>query len=105
MKNCQLRRKFKIQPLTYVKHFIFILIYLDCMHVTSEEGIFTFRKTLKKQAKVGERIHFVENPFEESEAQVCGIYLMTDPNKLVEIEVEFTDVSCELDGLLGVTFS
>jgi hypothetical protein len=72
------------------------------MHITSEEGIYTFRKTLRKQGKLGERIHYVDNQFEENESQVCGIYFMTDPNKLVEIEIEFTDVSCELDGLLGV---
>lgn len=74
------------------------------MHVTSEEGIFTYRKTLKKQMKLEERIHFVNADIEENEAQVCGIYFMTDPNKLVEIEVEYTDVGCDLDGLLGVIF-
>lgn len=39
---------------------------------------------------------------EPDESQVCGVYFMTDPDKVVEIEVEFMDVSCEFGGLLGV---
>lgn len=70
------------------------------MHVTSEEGIFTFRKTLRKPSRAFEGMHLLEA--EPSEPQVCGVYLMTDPDKVVEVEVEFMDVSCELGGLLGV---
>lgn len=39
---------------------------------------------------------------ETSEPQVCGVYFLTDPDKVVEVEIEFMDVSCELGGLLGV---
>jgi hypothetical protein len=35
--------------------------------------------------------------------QVCGVYFVTDPDKLVQVEVEFSDVNCELDNLLGVS--
>lgn len=73
------------------------------MHVTSEEGVYTFRKTLRKQSKLHERINLIESNVDDSESVVCGIYFMTDPDKLVEVEVEFSDVSCELGGLLGVT--
>lgn len=71
------------------------------MHINSEEGIYTFRKTLRKQPQLHDRIHFVGTS-DESEPAVCGIYLMTDPDKVIEVEVEFSDVSCELGGLLGV---
>lgn len=72
------------------------------MHVTSEDGIFTFRKTLRKQPKLHDRIDFIDSNVDESEPAVCGIYFMADPDKLVEVEIEFSDVSCELGGLLGV---
>lgn len=70
------------------------------MHVTSEDGIFTYRKTLRKQPRTYDGMHFVEA--EVNEPQVCGVYFMTDPDKVVEVEVEFMDVNCELGGLLGV---
>lgn len=72
----------------------------DCMHVTSEDGIFTYRKTLRKPQRSFQELHLVE--VEPEEPQVCGVYFMTDPDKIVEVEVEFMDVSCELGGLLGV---
>ena len=70
------------------------------MTVTSEEGIFTYRKTLRKPPRAYNGMHIVEA--EQEEPQVCGVYFMTDPDKVVEVEVEFADVSCELGGLLGV---
>jgi hypothetical protein len=70
------------------------------MHVTSEDGIFTYRKTLRKQPRTFDGIHLMEADL--GEPQVCGVYFMTDPDKVVEVEVEFMDVSCDLEGLLGV---
>lgn len=70
------------------------------MHVTSEEGIFTYRKAFRKPAKNYEGMQLAES--EPNEPQVCGIYFLTDPDKVVEVEIEFMDVSCELGGLLGV---
>lgn len=70
------------------------------MHVTSEDGIFTFRKTLRKPTSRFDGLHLVET--EPTEQQVCGVYFITDPDKVVEVEIEFMDVSCELGGLLGV---
>lgn len=72
------------------------------MHVTSEDGIFTYRKTLRRQQRTFDGMHFVDA--EVNEPQVCGVYFMTDPDKVVEVEVEFMDVNCELGGLLGVNF-
>jgi hypothetical protein len=70
------------------------------MLVTSEDGIFTYRKSLRKPSRNFEGLHLVES--ESNEPQVCGVYFLTDPDKVVEVEVEFMDVSCELGGLLGV---
>lgn len=68
--------------------------------MTSEEGIFTYRKTLRKPARSFEGMQLVEA--EPEEPQVCGVYFMTEPDKVVEVEIEFMDISCELGGLLGV---
>lgn len=70
------------------------------MHVTSEDGIFTYRKTLQKSQRSFQGLQLVEAQAEEPE--VCGVYFMTDPDKVVEVEVEFMDVSCEFGGLMGV---
>lgn len=70
------------------------------MHVTSEEGIFAYRKTFKKHSRGFEGMQLAEA--EPSEPSVCGVYFLTDPDKVVEVEIEFMDVSCELGGLLGV---
>lgn len=71
------------------------------MHVTSEDGIFTYRKSLRKPSRAFDGMNLVEAEPEES--PVCGVYFMTDPDKVVEVEIEFMDVSCELGGLLGVS--
>lgn len=33
---------------------------------------------------------------------VCGLYVVTDPEKLVEITIKMMDVSCESGGLMAV---
>lgn len=71
------------------------------MHVTSEEGIFTYRKLSRNQPRTFDGIHLVEADM--NEPQVCGVFFMTDPDKVVEVEVEYMDVSCDLGGLLGVS--
>lgn len=72
------------------------------MHVTSDDGIFTYRKLHTKPMRGYDRMQLAEV---EPQEKVCGIYFMTDPDKVVEIEVEFMDVSCELGGLLGVSWN
>lgn len=57
-------------------------IISDCTHVTSEEGRF-FYKTL------------------QSSDQVCGVYFLTDPDKIVEVHFEYFDVPCEDGGLVA----
>lgn len=74
------------------------------MHVTSEEGIFFYRKVKKNPflRVPSEGLHLFEME-QPNEQQVCGVYFLTDPDKIVEVEVELSEVSCELGGLLGVT--
>lgn len=71
------------------------------MHVTSEDGVFTYRKAMRKPSRPFDGMHLME--VEPDEPQVCGVYFLTDPDKVVEVEIEFMDVSCELGGLLGVS--
>ncbi|CRK90512.1 CLUMA_CG004141, isoform A [Clunio marinus] len=71
----------------------------ECMQVTSEDGVFTYRKVLRKSSRFSDGLHFME--VEPNESHVCGVYFITDPDKVVEIEIDFMDVSCELGGLLG----
>lgn len=74
------------------------------MHVTSDDGIFTYRKMRRnylKSSQSEEGFHLVEiEP--ANKQQVCGVYFVTDSDKVVEVEVEYSDVSCEFGGLLGV---
>lgn len=33
---------------------------------------------------------------------VCGLYVLTDPDKLVEISIKYLDVNCDSGGLIAV---
>lgn len=57
------------------------------MHVVSEEGDYSFKKVLN---------------LEEPSPTVCGLYVVTDPNKVVEISMKFLDVSCDSGALMAV---
>lgn len=57
----------------------------ECIHVTSEEGRF-FYKAL------------------QDSDQVCGVYFLTDPDKIVEVHFEYFDVPCQEGGLVSVTY-
>lgn len=54
------------------------------MTVTSEEGHYFY--------KAG-----------TDDVTVCGVYLLTDPDKLVEIYFDYIDVPCETGGLISVS--
>lgn len=71
------------------------------MHVTSEEGDFVYKKVPRFQPRSSLGISMVEiDP--ASDTTVCGVYFVTDPDKVVEITIKFLDVECEFGGLLGV---
>lgn len=79
----------------------FYLFSTDCMHVTSEEGDFVYRKhgRLMSKSPLGSKLIEVD----PSDPTVCGVYIVTDPNKVVEVTVKYLDVSCEFGGLVGVS--
>ena len=54
------------------------------MMVTSEPGHYFFKSS-------GE------------DATVCGVYIMTDPDKLVQIQFEYLDMPCASGGLVAVS--
>lgn len=63
-----------------------VMIVSDCVLVTSEEGHFYYKAT-------------------GDESTVCGVYLLTDPDKMVEIYFDYLDVPCQTGGLISVWFS
>ena len=56
----------------------------DCVTVTSEDGQY-FHKAA------------------DDEAAVCGVYFVTDPDRIVEIHFDFLDVPCQNGGLVSVS--
>lgn len=53
------------------------------MLVTSDEGQFFYKST-------------------DDESTVCGIYMITDPGKRIEMIIVYMDVPCEAEGLIAV---
>lgn len=71
------------------------------MHVTSEDGEFIYQKT-PRQIEQSHHSLNTELTEPESPMTVCGIYLVTDPDKIIEISIKQMSVSCEQGGLLAV---
>lgn len=62
------------------------------MHVASEEGDYSFKKVLHPSQRALPRI----------DTTVCGLYVLTDPDKIVEISIKYLDVNCNAGGLMAV---
>lgn len=60
------------------------------MTVTSKDGHFYYKASPKDEVEPG---------------TTCGLYLITDPERLIEIELIHVDVSCENGGLISVNLS
>ena len=58
------------------------------MTVTSKDGHFYYKSSLKEDVGLG---------------VTCGLFLITDPERQVEIEMLHMDVSCEEGGLISVS--
>ncbi|KAI5699061.1 hypothetical protein M8J75_015842 [Diaphorina citri] len=58
------------------------IIVEDCMLVTSKEGHFFYKS-------------------KSIEPVACGVFLLTDPDKLVEVYFDYLDVPCETGGLVS----
>lgn len=65
------------------------------MHVASEEGDYSFKKVLHMSQRVTQQI----------DTTVCGLYVLTDPNKIVEISIKYLDVNCDAGGLMAVNIN
>lgn len=71
----------------------------DCMHVTSDEGDYAFKKVIEPSlAKRSHNLVEVVDP----DMTVCGLYVVTDPDKYVEISIKYMDVDCDTGGLMAV---
>lgn len=68
---------------------------LDCMHVASEEGDYSFKKVLNLNDRLTQRA---------ADTTVCGLYVLTDPDKVVEISLKYLDVNCNAGGLMAVNY-
>lgn len=60
----------------------------ECVHVASEEGDYSYKKVLG---------------VEEPSTTDCGLYILTDPNKIVEISIKYLDANCDTGALLAVS--
>ena len=60
------------------------------MMVTSKEGLFHYKSSPKSDGDV-------------PSGSTCGLYLITDPERQIEIEMLHMDVSCEDGGLVSVS--
>lgn len=74
----------------------------ECMHVTSEEGGYTYKKRPEKMLPRKE-FDLVESS--TPEMTVCGLYVVTDPDKIVEITIRYMNVNCESGGLMAVSIN
>lgn len=77
------------------------------MHVTSEEGNYSFKRNPPHAIpSIVRRNDFVEKLDDDDSVTpsmaVCGLYVVTDPGKLIEITIKKLDVSCESGGLMAV---
>lgn len=61
--------------------------HLECVHVASEEGDYSYKKA---------------SNLDESSTTVCGLYILTDVDKVVEISMKYLDASCDSGALLAV---
>lgn len=70
------------------------------MHVTSEDGDFFYKKVPHLiSSSMQDSISIVDAT--TTETSVCGLYIVTDPDKVVEISIKHLDVDCETGGLMA----
>ncbi|XP_049770633.1 corticotropin-releasing factor-binding protein [Schistocerca cancellata] len=71
-------------------------IIKDCVTVTSEGGQFFY-----KAGPPPPPPHGVLTPGAAPEVPVCGVYLLADPDRAIEVHFDFLDVPCETGGLVS----
>ncbi|GAB0097655.1 Corticotropin-releasing factor-binding protein [Sergentomyia squamirostris] len=72
----------------------------DCMHVTSEEGDFVYRKEPDPPIihGPGGRASSKRSP---PSMEVCGLYVIAAPDQIIELSVKYSDVPCESGALMA----
>ncbi|KAL9898426.1 corticotropin-releasing factor-binding protein isoform 2-T4 [Glossina fuscipes fuscipes] len=98
------KRAFDLYPETHEMHTI-----TDCMHVATEPGDYVFKKSLSSAQRFSfDKLN--ENEFNEEGLElkeledainVCGLYIIGEPNTLVEITMKHYDVNCNSGGLMA----
>ncbi|XP_063705987.1 corticotropin-releasing factor-binding protein [Culicoides brevitarsis] len=73
----------------------------DCMDVRSDEGIYKYTKTIDYNSEKNHS-NFIDVSEVADSMRVCGLYLFTDPDKIIEIFIRQLDVDCEFGGLVSV---
>lgn len=74
------------------------------MDVRSDEGIFKYVK-VPRFISSPKHSKLIDVTAIEDSMQVCGLFLFTDPDKIIEIHIRQLDVDCEFGGLISVTLS
>uniref|UniRef100_A0A1B0FNZ0 Corticotropin-releasing factor-binding protein n=1 Tax=Glossina morsitans morsitans TaxID=37546 RepID=A0A1B0FNZ0_GLOMM len=98
------KRAFDLYPETHQMHTI-----TDCMHVATEPGDYVFKKSLSSAQRFAfDKLN--ENEFNgeglelkelEDVLNVCGLYIIGEPNTLVEITMKHYDVNCNTGALMA----
>src|SRR4051812_33772396 len=63
-----------------------LVFVLDCMTITMEEGVYHYKATGNSE-------------------QVCGLYLLAEPDRSIIVTVDYLDVDCKRRGLISVSSS
>lgn len=79
------------------------------MEVNSEPGDYIFKKFPKRS--MSPRASYVdlhprgeeEEPSEDDPMAVCGLYIIGEPDTIVEVTVKQYNVNCAMGGLMGVS--
>lgn len=73
----------------YLSISLFLFFFLhkpECVHVASEEGDYSYKKATNT----------------EESSKTCGLYILTDADKFVEISIKYLDAGCNTGALLAV---
>uniref|UniRef100_A0A182MMJ9 Corticotropin-releasing factor-binding protein n=1 Tax=Anopheles culicifacies TaxID=139723 RepID=A0A182MMJ9_9DIPT len=98
-----------------------IHLITDCMHVTSEEGEFSFVKLPPVRSTSKHGAHWMASPGEPelvsaegaashladpelepgASSAVCGVYFVADPDQTIEVTMKQVNVECRSGGLMA----
>lgn len=72
------------------------------MDVRSDEGIFKYLK-IPRFISTPKHSKLIDITSIEESMQVCGLFLFTEPDKIIEVHIRQMDVDCETGGLMSVS--